>query len=46
MEFRRDVPEPAPLAHLGDADWSSGSFRWPLNIVPPRLARRGVNLDW
>jgi hypothetical protein len=26
--------------------WSSGSFLRPLSIVPPRLARLGVKLDW
>jgi hypothetical protein len=29
-----------------NVNWSSGSFRRPLNIVPPRIARIGLKLDW
>jgi hypothetical protein len=29
-----------------NANWSSGSFQRPLNIVPPRIARVGLSLDW
>jgi hypothetical protein len=26
--------------------WSSGTFLRPLSIVPPRIARLGMKLDW
>jgi len=26
--------------------WSSGTFLRPLSIVPPRIARLGIKLDW
>ena len=29
-----------------NSSWSSGSFLRPLSIVPPRLARLGVKLEW
>ena len=29
-----------------NTNWSSGAFLRPLNIVPPRIVRLGVKLDW
>ena len=29
-----------------NTNWSSGAFLRPLNIVPPRIMRLGVKLDW
>jgi hypothetical protein len=28
------------------ASWSSGTFLRPLSIVPPRIARVGMKMDW